>query len=150
MTNKVFNPKDYEKPGLVEEEIIEIKECFDLFDADKTGEIDPNELKNCMNCLGLSGKSDTINKMLEDIDINKDGKIDFSEFLDLMTAKMTERDSKDDIKKVFKLFDSEGKGFIDISCLRRVAKELGENMDENELNEMIDRADTDNDGALKV
>lgn len=30
----VFVAKDYEKPGLSEEEILEIKEAFDLFDTD--------------------------------------------------------------------------------------------------------------------
>ena len=31
---KVFNPKTYERPGLTEDEILEIKEAFDLFDTD--------------------------------------------------------------------------------------------------------------------
>jgi Ca2+-binding EF-hand superfamily protein len=34
--------------------------------------------------------------------------------------------------------------------LRRVAKELGESMDENELLEMIERADSDNDGLVTL
>lgn len=77
-----------------------------------------------------------------------DAKIDFGEFLDLMTAKMSDNDSKDDIRKVFKLFDEEGNGFLSVIDLHRVAKELGENMDENELKEMIDRADSDGDGKV--
>ena len=36
-----FNAKSYEKPGLSEEEILEIKEAFDLFDIESTGSIDP-------------------------------------------------------------------------------------------------------------
>jgi Ca2+-binding EF-hand superfamily protein len=36
-----FNAKNYEKPGLTEEEVIEIKEAFDLFDTDGGGSIDP-------------------------------------------------------------------------------------------------------------
>lgn len=31
---KKFDPKEYERPGLTEEEIMEIKEAFDLFDED--------------------------------------------------------------------------------------------------------------------
>lgn len=38
----VFNPKDYEKPGLPLEEILEIKEAFDLFDYEGAGIIDCN------------------------------------------------------------------------------------------------------------
>lgn len=36
-----FNAKNYERPGLTEEEVIEIKEAFDLFDTDGGGSIDP-------------------------------------------------------------------------------------------------------------
>jgi centrin-1 len=36
-----FNAKNYEKPGLTEDEIVEIKEAFDLFDTDGGGSIDP-------------------------------------------------------------------------------------------------------------
>ena len=42
---KGFNAKQYERPGLTEEEIIEIKDAFDLFDNDGSGTIDPKELK---------------------------------------------------------------------------------------------------------
>lgn len=86
--------------------------------------------------------------MLDEYDDHPDSKIDFSEFLDLMTAKMSENDTKDDIKKVFKLFDEEGNGFVSVQDLKRVAKELQENMDEVELQEMIDRADSDGDGKV--
>ena len=56
--------------------------------------------------------------MLDEYDDHPDSKIDFSEFLDLMTAKMSENDTKDDIKKVFKLFDEEGNGFVSIDDLK--------------------------------
>ena len=36
-----FNAKAYERPGLTEEEVLEIKEAFDLFDTDGGGSIDP-------------------------------------------------------------------------------------------------------------
>ena len=131
-----------------EDEILEIKEAFDLFDPQRTGFIKPKELKDTMDNLGFDERSKIIYEMLEQYDTNRDSKIDFGEFLDLMTAKMSDNDSKDDIRKVFKLFDEEGNGFLSINDLKRVAKELGENMDENELKEMIERADGDGDGKV--
>lgn len=59
----------------------------------------------------------------------------------MMTAKMGERDSREEIMKAFRLFDEEGRGKIGIKELKRVAKELGENMTDEELQEMIDEAD---------
>ena len=38
---KQFNAKAYERPGLTEEEVLEIKEAFDLSDTDGGGSIDP-------------------------------------------------------------------------------------------------------------
>lgn len=40
--------KTYERPGLSEEEIEEIREAFNLFDTDGSGTIDPKELKAAM------------------------------------------------------------------------------------------------------
>ena len=93
--------------------------------------------------------------MISDLDQDGNGSIEFDEFLNMMTARMSDRDTKEDIEKVnvvklkvFALFDDEKTGSISIKNLRRVAKELGENMDDNELQEMIERADSDNDGQV--
>ena len=86
--------------------------------------------------------------MIADIDKDGSGTIDFEEFLQMMTAKMGERDSREEIMKAFRLFDEEGRGKIGIKELKRVAKELGENMTDEELQEMIDEADRDGDGEV--
>merc|ERR1712054_185206 len=143
-----FNPKKFERPGLTEEEIMEIKEAFDLFDTDSSGSIDPKELKEAMNSLGLEARNQTIYQMILDMDADGSGDIDFEEFLNLMTAKMSDRDTREDIRKVFRLFDEENAGVVTIRNLRRVAKELGETMEDNELLEMIERADSDGDGNV--
>ena len=143
-----FRPKEFERPGLTEDEILEIKEAFDLFDPEKTGYISPKELKETMDSLGFDDRSKIIHDMLQNYEEEEDSKINFKEFLDLMTAKMSENDSKEDIKKVFKLFDEEGNGYITIEDLKRVAKELSENMESIEMQEMIERADGDADGRV--
>jgi Ca2+-binding EF-hand superfamily protein len=61
---------------------------------------------------------------------------------------MSDTNSKEDIRKVFDLFDDEKTGYITLQNLKRVSKELGETMTEAELMEMIERADTDNDGKI--
>ena len=48
--------------------------------------------------------------MISDLDKNKSGTIDFEEFLDMMTARMSDKDSREDIEKVFRLFDDDNTG----------------------------------------
>ena len=147
---KGFNAKQYERPGLTEDEIEEIKEAFDLFDTDGSGTIDPRELKAAMQSLGFEAKNATIYQMVSDLDKDGSGAIDFDEFLDMMTARMSDKDTKDDISKVFRLFDDDKTGYVSIKNLRRVAKELGETMTDEELMEMIERADSDGDGQVSL
>ncbi len=143
-----FNPKLYERPGLTEDEILEIKEAFDLFDSERTGYIDPKELKEAMASLGHEAKNQTIYQMISNLELDGHTELDFKEFLDLMTARMSEKDSKEDIKKVFRLFDEDNTGYITTNNLKRIAKDLGENMDDTEIREMIERADSDGDGRV--
>ena len=52
-----------------------------------------------MRALGFEPKKEEIKKMISDIDKDGSGTIDFSEFLEMMTAKMSERDSREEILK---------------------------------------------------
>ena len=106
------------------------------------------ELKAAMTSLGFESKNQTIYQMISDLDADGSGQIDFEEFLELMTARVSDKDTRENIRKIFNLFDDEKTGFISIKNLRRVAKELGETIDDSELQEMVERADTDNDGLV--
>lgn len=81
-----------------------------------------------MQSLGFEAKNQTIYQMIADIDKDGNGSIDFEEFLDMMTAKMSDKDTREDIQKVFNLFDDDQSGKISLRNLKRVAKELGETM----------------------
>merc|ERR1712075_37886 len=96
------------KPGqLTEEQLDEIREAFSLFDSDASGMIDIRELKAAMRALGFEVKNEELKKMVSDVDNDGNGTIEFAEFLGMMTAKMGEKDSREDIEKVFKLFDDD-------------------------------------------
>src|SRR5882757_6796446 len=136
------------RTDLTEEQKQEIKEAFDLFDTDGSGTIDAKELKVAMRALGFEPKKEEIRKMIADADKNGTGVIDFPEFLDMMTGKMAERDPREEMLKAFRLFDDDETGKISFKNLKRVAKELGENMTDEEIQEMIDEADRDGDGEI--
>jgi centrin-1 len=137
------------KHGLDEEMLEEIKEAFNLFDSDHKGTIDVRELKAAFRALGFLVKKSEIRQLF--IDLDKDlssATVTYDEFLEMVTPRMKNRDSRDEIMKVFALFDEENKGGISFKNLKRVANELGENLTDEELQEMVDEADRDGDGLI--
>jgi len=60
------------------------------------------------------------------------------------------RDPEEEIRLAFQLFDPEQKGTITLQDLRRVARELGEAMTDDELQAMIEEFDQDGDGSIDI
>lgn len=109
-----------------------------------------------MRALGFDAKKPEVLKILRDFDKTNQGLIQFDDFQKvsklsfiLVTEKILDRDPIEEIRKAFKLFDDDGTGKINLRNLRRVAKEIGENMDDDELQAMIDEFDLDQDGESK-
>ncbi|CAE6422178.1 unnamed protein product [Rhizoctonia solani] len=136
------------RPDLSEEQKQEIKEAFELFDTDKDGAIDYHELKVAMRALGFELKKAEVLKILRDHDKTGHNLMEFDDFAKIMSERILARDPMDEIRRAFQLFDDDGTHKISIRNLRRVAKELGEQLDDDELQAMIDEFDLDQDGEI--
>ncbi|CAG8794484.1 5161_t:CDS:2, partial [Gigaspora margarita] len=128
-----------------DEQRVEIKEAFDLFDIDKDGALDPHELK-----VGFNEKKAEILEIIHKYDENNEGVISFEDFNKVMSEKILNRSPLDEIRKAFQLFDDDNTGKISLNNLKRIAMELGENLDEEELQAMINEFDLDEDGESSV
>ena len=71
--------------------------------------------------------------MVGEVDKESSGKLSLDNFMLLMANKMSEKDTKEEILKAFKLFDDDETGRITFTNLKRVAGELGENLTDEEL-----------------
>jgi len=137
-------PTKLDRPGLTEEEIEEIREAFSLFDTDGSGMIDPKELKAAMHSLGFEKKSPTVYDMIAELE-QRDQEIYFEEFLEAISSKLGNRETREGIDRIFDLFDDDHSEKINLHNIRRVAKELGETMTPDELKEMLQRASSNGD-----
>merc|ERR1712046_19707 len=144
---KEFDAKFWERPGLSADEVQEVKDAFDLFDSDASGSVSVAELVEAMQSLGLEQKNEAVFNMIKEIDTDGSGELEFAEFLEMMTARLTNKTPRADIERVFKLFDNDRTGEISLDNLKRVASELGEEISNEELQEMAQRNDVDKDGA---
>jgi calmodulin len=123
----------------------EFKEAFSLFDrgspfsymqcrmfvnpvnplTDGDGTITSLELGTVMRSLGQNPTEAELQDMINEVDADGNGTIDFPEFLTMMARKMRDTDSEEEIKEAFKVFDKDGNGFISAAELRHVMTSLG-------------------------
>ncbi|RKO95691.1 EF-hand, partial [Caulochytrium protostelioides] len=80
------------RPELSDEQKLEIKEAFELFDTDKDGALDYHELKVAMRALGFDVKKAEVLKVLRDHDKNGSGLMSQEDFAAVMTERILERD----------------------------------------------------------
>ena len=136
-----------------------------LFDLDKDQKIDYHELKVAMKALGFDlPKSDILSILQTHGSPSPSSQnsqnnnpsayqhtrllLPFDKFQTVMAQRILARDPREEILRAFELFDEGGKGKINLSDLRRVARELGEGLEEEELAAMIEEFDLDGDGAI--
>ncbi|KIS70992.1 putative spindle pole body component, centrin [Mycosarcoma maydis] len=147
-SSRMVNSHHHIENALTDEQRQEIKEAFELFDTDKDGAIDYHELKVAMRALGFDLKKAEVLKLLRDHDKTNSGLLEWDDFNRIMSERIAARDPMDEIRKAFALFDDDATGKISLRNLKRVAKELGETLDDDELQAMIDEFDLDQDGEI--
>jgi Ca2+-binding EF-hand superfamily protein len=102
---KVWKAEDYSSLTIPVEEVRDIKTAFDIFDGDLSGVVDPQELKHAFEQLGFGGQNKFVYQILAELDDDQSGGIDFAEFLRLATAKLSDKDSRAEVDKVWISFD---------------------------------------------
>ena len=101
-----------------------------------------------MRALGFAVKKDEVDAIMREYDRDDSGSIEYPEFREIMMERMGYRNPQDELAKAFKIFDDDGSGVITVRNLRRIAKELGEDVNDEELFAMIDEFDQNGDGVI--
>ena len=121
----------------------EIKETFELFDSGD-GKINAREIRGAMQSIGYDEKNPTVYEVMTELDNprNKNsGGATFNDFCQTVNYRVPERETTEDLRKVFNLFlDDPNSNTTSLESIKRVADELGENIEEVELNAMLNKA----------
>ncbi|TGO57497.1 hypothetical protein BOTNAR_0200g00140 [Botryotinia narcissicola] len=115
---------------------------------ESTGQITSKKLGTVMRSLGQNPSESELQDMINEVDADNNGTIDFPEFLTMMARKMKDTDSEEEIREEFKVFDRDNNGFISAAELRHVMTSIGEKLTDDEVDEMIREADQDGDGRI--
>ncbi|PAA91558.1 hypothetical protein BOX15_Mlig001728g1 [Macrostomum lignano] len=125
----------------------DMRETFNMFDKNGNGEIEVNELRTVIQCLGQNPTEKDVQLMIQEYDLNKDGTINFEEFCQMMKNRIKTVESKqNEMKVAFQMFDKNGDGKISSNELMEVMTKLGEKLTMDEVKEMINEVDVNNDG----
>ena len=135
--------------NLTEEQIAEFKEAFALFDKDNNGSISSSELATVMRSLGLSPSEAEVNDLMNEIDVDGNHQIEFSEFLALMSRQLKSNDSEQELLEAFKVFDKNGDGLISAAELKQVLTSIGEKLTDAEVDDML-REVSDGSGEINI
>ena len=142
-----FDPSQYLQRGIDPQEIVAMKECFDIFDRDKSGYIDLVEMKEFIKEMNLESKPEKILELTQNIDADKDNKIDFQEFLNLLSIYDFDYENEEQLSKIFNKF-SNGKDAFTVEDFQRMTDLVGENYTPQQLENMVKFADWNGDNAI--
>ncbi|XP_023338566.1 neo-calmodulin [Eurytemora carolleeae] len=134
--------------NLKDEDVQHYKEMFQMFDKDGDGTISVKELGTVLRTLGLNPSEEEVEEMIEESDKDGSGSIDFQEFCGLMVNRDKQKETPDDIKQIFRVFDKDGNGYVSSSELKFVMSRLNVHFSDSELQEMVLEADLDGDGQI--
>ena len=134
--------------NLSPKKVKELKEAFALFDKDGNGQITTEELGDVMRSLGFNPTPAELKDMIHDADRGGDGTIQFNEFVTLMTMETDQSDLDMELKGAFDFFDKDKSGFITADELKQAMRTLGEDMRDEDIDEMMRSVDITGDGKV--
>lgn len=134
-------------------QIAELREIFRSFDKNSDGSLTQLELGSLLRSLGLTPSPEQLDALTQRADTNNNGLIEFSEFVALVAPELLPGPDncpypEDQLRRIFKMFDRDGNGFITAAELAHSMARLGHALTAEELTGMMKEADMDGDGQI--
>ncbi|KAH6834105.1 calcium-dependent protein kinase 2 [Perilla frutescens var. hirtella] len=130
---------------LSEEEIGGLRQLFSMLDADGSGTITYEELKQGLKKVGSELMESEILALMNAADIDNSGTIDYGEFL-AATLHMNKMEKEENLLAAFSFFDKDGSGYITTDELQQACKDFS--LGDGQIDDIIREIDIDNDGRI--
>merc|ERR1711915_500984 len=138
--------------NLQTDEIKCLKVCFNLFDVKKQDFLSGDDLGDIMRAMGFRPTDEELKDLLEEVDEDGSGEIEFGEFCQLCATFLVEDPDMETMQKElrdsFRLYDKEGQGFITMETLRGLISELLGPLSDEDLNGIVAELDEDGSGTM--
>ncbi|XP_076393150.1 troponin C type I isoform X2 [Megachile rotundata] len=147
-TSLVSSPAADELPP---EQIAVLRKAFDSFDREKSGSIPTDMVADILRLMGQPFNKKILDELIEEVDADKSGRLEFEEFVTLAAKFIVEEDAEaleKELREAFRLYDKEGNGYIPTTCLREILRELDDQLTDEELDFMIEEIDSDGSGTV--
>jgi len=141
-----------EATALEVDEIKVLKLCFNLFDVKKQDFLGSDDLDDILRAMGFRPSAEELKDILEEIDEDGSGEIEFAEFCQLcakfLVEEPDEETMKAELKEAFRVYDKDGAGFITTGQLREIIAELDPRLTDEDLDGIIEEIDEDGSGTM--
>jgi calmodulin len=133
-----------------EDKMKEYKEAFNIFDQNKDGYLDIEEMRLTLMTLGYELQRNELEEILSEYGTDKEdmssSKIDFSSLVTYLNKRNREVDMEEELMECFKNIDKDGDGRISTKELKYVILTMGENFSDEEVEEMITQINPNGNG----
>lgn len=121
---------------------------YNLFDKKGNGQVSTKELGNIFKSLALQVHADRLKEWADEVDEEALGYMEWENFKELFERKLKEDEDERELREAFRVLDKQNKGTIPVDDLRWILKSLGDDLTEEELDDMINETDTDGSGTV--
>ncbi|KAL3526969.1 hypothetical protein ACH5RR_011625 [Cinchona calisaya] len=129
----------------------QVKQMFNKFDANGDGKISLSDLGNILNALGWKTSPEEVEQLMKEIDTDGDGFIDLNEFEAFFFSGANQAgdgSNNKELREAFNLYDKDKNGKISANELHSVLKSLGDKCSLSDCRKMIRSVDVDGDGHV--
>merc|ERR1712109_15141 len=142
---------DVDTCGLEDEQVKALKRTFDQFDSDKSGAISVGTVNTILKMMGMHVSSAALEEIIEEIDEDGSGELEFAEFIQLAAKFLIEEDEEEmkwELREAFRLYDKQGNGYITTGTLKEILREIDSTLNEYNLDQIVDEVDEDGSGTI--